>query len=71
MTLNYWMLGILGLVWIVSMISMYRKGFFFGHSQGVISGSTNTLNLLERHNILTEEIYNNLIMKLREEGKNE
>jgi hypothetical protein len=71
MTLNYWMLGTLGLVWIASMVSMYRKGFFFGHNQGVVTGSTNTLNLLERHNILTEESYTDLIMKLREEGKNE
>lgn len=70
MFLEYWMIGILMIVWIAGMLHMQKVGFEEGWSAGTNAGVQTTFRTLERHGILNEEVFEDLAKKVAEEQRN-
>lgn len=60
---------IAGIIWIVSIIHMYSRGKTAGFTIGNKTGVTNTLNMLEKYDILNIETYNKVISRMRDENE--
>lgn len=67
MFLEYWMIGILMVIWTMGMIHMQKVGFERGWRFGTREGSLITYQALARHGILTEKVFEEFKRNLGQE----